>query len=74
MREVVGLGAAGGEHDLARAAAERARDRLPRLLDDPASLAPGAVQRARRCRPGRAGRVIAAAASGKIGVVAAWSR
>ena len=46
-REVVGLGAAGGEHHLAGAAAERLRDRLAGLLDDPAGVPAGGVQRAR---------------------------
>ncbi len=45
-REVVGLGAAGGEHHLAGPAAERLRDRLARLLDDPPGAPPGGVQRA----------------------------
>ena len=46
-REVVGLGAAGGEHHLARAAVERLRDRLAGLLDDPPGVSAGRVQRAR---------------------------
>ena len=46
-REVVGLGAAGGEHHLAGPAVQRLGDRLPRLLDDPPGVPPGGVQRAR---------------------------
>ena len=53
-REVVGLGAAGGEHDLAGAAVERLRDGLAGLLDDPAGVPAGGVQRAGVARP-RAG-------------------
>jgi len=45
--QVVGLGAAGGEHHLTRPAVQRLRDRLPRLLDHPAGVPPGRVQRAR---------------------------
>ena len=46
-REVVGLGAARGEHHLARPAVQRLRDRLARLLDHPPRVAPGRVQGAR---------------------------
>ena len=55
-REVVGLGAAGGEHDLAGPGAERRGDRLAGLLDDPPGTA--ARRRAARtgCRRGRGGR------------------
>ena len=44
-REVVGLGAAGGEHDLARPAAQRTRDPLAGLLHDAPGVAPRGVQR-----------------------------
>ena len=46
-RQVVGLGAAGGEDDLARAAVEGLRDGLAGLLDDASGAPPGGVQRAR---------------------------
>ena len=72
-REVVGLGAAGGEHHLAGPAAERPRDGLAGLLDDPAGGPSGGVQRG-RVADVRSCSVIAATASGSIGVVAAWSR
>ena len=44
-RQVVGLGAAGGEDDLARTAVQRLGDLLPGLLHDPAGMPPGCVQR-----------------------------
>ena len=44
--EVVGLGAAGGEHHLAGTAAQRLRDGLARLLDHPPRAPPARVQRA----------------------------
>ena len=50
-REVVRLGAAGGEHHLARPAAQRPRDRLARLLDDPPGVAARGVQRGRVADP-----------------------
>ncbi len=45
--EVVGLGAAGGEDDLARAGAERLGNCFARLFDDPASRPTSSVQRRR---------------------------
>ena len=54
--EVVGLGAAGGEHHLARPAAQRPGDRLARLLDDPPGVAAPIRAARTRCRPGRAAR------------------
>ena len=46
-REVVGLGAAGGEDHLAGSAVQRLGDRLARLLHDAARVPPGGVQRRR---------------------------
>jgi hypothetical protein len=43
-RQVVGLGAAGGEHDLARPGVERLGDDLPGLLDDAAGAPPHRMQ------------------------------
>ncbi len=45
-RQVVGLGATGGEHHLTRAAVQGLRDLLARLLHHPARPAPRGVQRA----------------------------
>ena len=52
-REVVGLGAAGGEHDVARPRADGAGDGLARLLDHAPRAATGGVQRARVADPGQ---------------------
>lgn len=71
--EVVGLRAARGEDHLARAGAECLGEGLAGLLDGTAGTAAGGMEEdalpvAANCA------VIAAAASGSIGVVAAWSR
>ncbi len=55
-REVVGLGAARGEHDVAGPAAQGLRDRLARLLHDAARVPPGGVQRAGVADVGQVGR------------------
>ena len=73
-REVVGLGAAGGEHHLARPAVERLRDGLARLLDDPPRGPAAGVERRRVADVARGGRSSPRRAAGSIGVVAAWSR
>ena len=72
--EVVGLGAAGREHHLARPRADSGGELLARLLDDPAGAA-GRSCAATTALPARASSaVMASIASGSIGVVAAWSR
>ena len=72
-REVVGLGAAGGEDDLAGRAPSAGGERLAGLLDDPAG--PAAAACSEEALPVTASwAVIACTASGSIGVVAAWSR
>lgn len=71
--EVVGLGAAGGENDLAGAGTERLGERLAGLLDrTPGSPQAAWSEEAFPVTPSCA--VIASTASGSIGVVAAWSR
>ncbi len=73
--QVVGLGAGRGEHDLAGLRTERLGDRVAGLVDRACRAA-----RATACAPdGLPNRSvrngsIAATASGRIGVVAAWSR
>ena len=74
-REVVGLGAAGGEHDLGRARPRGAAATSSRasssavLAARAAAWPPDGLPKS----PARNGS-IAATASGRIGVVAAWSR
>ena len=74
-REVVRLGAAGGEADLVRSGAEAARDALARLVERGARLAPPPMRRSTGCRSaGRRTASIASSTSARTGVVAAWSR
>ena len=73
-REVVGLGAAGGEDHLARAGAERLRRAArgtPRRRAGPGDPRCAGTT---GCRPRTSSPTIASMASGSIGVVAAWSR
>ena len=73
--EVVGLGAAAGEHDLAGPAAEGVGHDVARLVHRLAGLAGGGVGRPTSWRSAPAGTAaIASTASGRIGVDAAWSR
>ena len=73
-REVVGLGAARGEDDLARPAVERLGDPLARLLHDAGARCGRRRAASWGCRRRARRLVIASMASGSIGVVAAWSR
>ena len=73
-REVVGLGAAGGEDDLGGLGAECGGDLLARLLDEQPGGPARRVQRRRVAGLAQTLDATAATASGSIGVVAAWSR
>ena len=73
-REVVRLGAAGGEHHLAGPAAERRGDALAGLLHHPARGPAGGVQRGRVAGRGAAARSSPRRPRRTSGVVAAWSR
>ena len=73
-RQVVGLGAAAGEHDLVGPGAEARGDLLPGLLER--GLGGASDRVGTRGVPEVVGeeRCIAATTSGRTGVVAAWSR
>ena len=73
-RQVVGLGAAAGEHDVAGPAAEHLGQDVPGVVERAAGGSGGGVGARGVARRSVSTRVNSATASGRTGVVAAWSR